>query len=186
MKQSLWSIVAAFSFALMAVFVRLGASDLGAWQLVFLRSIFGMLFIGSYVFFTHRSIRTRYFTQHMIRSFLGIVAIVMWFWALPRMNFGLCITLVYTTPLFMALNFFILAIVRKEPPPWHLIIPIVIGFVGIEVITQPTISEEEIVPALMCILSAAIDLLVYWQMKRMGDLGEPSWRIVFYLSLIHI
>ena len=44
--------------------------------------------------------------------------------------------------------------------------------------------QRHFIPGLVCLLISAIDLLVYWQMQKMGKLGEPSWRIVFYFSLL--
>lgn len=132
---------------------------------------------------THQSLRTPVLRLHLTRSFLGCLSIVLWFYTLSRMNFGTCMTLIYTTPLFMAANFAILALRSHTRAPWGLIIPTITGFIGITIILQPSINENELIPALICLFVSFIDLIVYWQMKKMGETKEPSWRIVFYFTL---
>ena len=48
---------------------------------------------------------------------------------------------------------------------------------------QPSFHSEDLIPALVCLSVSLVDLLVYWQMKELGDLNEPSWRIVFYFTV---
>ena len=57
-KQSLWALAAAFLFSLMAAFVKLCSGQLGTFELVFYRSIFGVLSIGLFVWRQHLPIRT--------------------------------------------------------------------------------------------------------------------------------
>lgn len=48
---------------------------------------------------------------------------------------------------------------------------------------QPSFEADELVPALVCLSVSLIDLFVYRQMKELGRLREPSWRIVFYFTV---
>ena len=45
MKQSLWAIAAAACFSIMGAFVKFCTEDLGSFELVFYRSLFGAIFI---------------------------------------------------------------------------------------------------------------------------------------------
>ena len=117
------------------------------------------------------------------RSVLGTLSVALWFYTLGKLPFGTNMTLIYTTPLFMAANFWILAIIRHERAPWALILSIVAGFAGITIVLQPSFHSEDLIPALICLSVALVDLAVYWQMKELGRLGEPSWRIVFYFTV---
>ena len=103
MMQSFWAIAAAACFSIMAAFVKICAADLGSFELVFYRSVFGALFIAFFVLTRGQTLKTEHFGMHVVRSFLGVLSIVLWFYALGRMQFGACMTLIYTTPLFMAL-----------------------------------------------------------------------------------
>lgn len=182
-RQSLWALAAAGLFSLMAAFVKLCSDQLGPLELVFYRSLFGVISIALFVHKSKLSVKTPYLWGHIKRSVLGTLSVALWFYAIGQMTFGTCMTLIYTTPLFMAANFTILAFMRREPAPWMLILSILVGFTGVTVVLQPSFHAGELVPALVCLFVSFIDLLVYWQMKELGNLKEPSWRIVFYFTI---
>lgn len=184
--QSFWALGAAASFSVMAACIKLSAVDLSTFELVFYRSVFSALSIAFVVASRGGTLKTRYFEHHILRSVLGVLSVALWFWALGRMQFASCMTLTYTTPLFMAATFTVAALLKGRRAPWMMTASILVGFVGIVAILRPSISGDELVPALMCLSVAAIDLVTYWQMKRMGRLNEPSWRIVFYFSVLGI
>lgn len=184
MKQSFWAIAAAACFSIMGAFVKFCTEDMGVFELVFYRSLFGAVFIAFVVSSRGGSLKTPYFRHHIVRSVLGVTSVALWFYALSQMQFGTCMTLIYTTPLFMALNFILLAKCRGERAPWAVVLAIVTGFVGICLVMKPGLGTDEFVPALICLAVALIDLAAYWQMKQMGRLNEPSYRIVFYFSVL--
>ena len=86
----------------------------------------------------------------------------------------------------MALNFIILAKVRGTRAPWLMTASILVGFAGITAMLKPNFNSDEFIPALVCLSVSVIDLASYWQMKQMGRVKEPSWRIVFYFSVLGI
>ncbi len=182
-KQSLWALAAAFLFSLMAAFVKLCSAELGSLELVFYRSLFGVITIGFFVWKNGLSLKTPHLSGHLKRSVLGTLSIALWFYTLGLLPFGTNMTLIYTTPLFMAANFWILAVIRRERAPWALIGSIIVGFAGITIVLQPSFESDELIPALLCLSVSLVDLAVYWQMKELGRLQEPSWRIVFYFTL---
>lgn len=183
MQQSLWALAAAASFSIMAAFVKLCSGQFGSFELVFYRSLLGVTLISLFILRTHKTVITGLWKLHLSRSVLGFLSIILWFYTLPRMDFGTCMTLIYTTPLFMAANFVVLALKRHEKPHWGLIVPTLTGFLGVCIILQPSIKSDQLIPALICLFVSFIDLIIYWQMKQMGDTKEPSWRIVFYFTL---
>ena len=186
MIQSFWALAASACFSIMAAFVKICAADLGSFERVFYRSVFGALFIATIVTSRGGSLKTQYFGMHIVRSVLGVLSIVLWFYALGKMQFGTCMTLIYTTPLFMALNFIILAKERGSRAPWLMTASILVGFAGITAMLKPNFNSDEFIPALVCLSVSVIDLASYWQMKQMGRVKEPSWRIVFYFSVLGI
>ena len=184
MKQSLWAIAAAACFSIMGAFVKFCTEDLGSFELVFYRSLFGAIFIAFVVAGSGGTLKTEHFRHHIVRSLLGVTSVALWFYALSQMHFGTCMTLIYTTPLFMALNFIILAKCKGESAPWAVVLAIVTGFIGICLVMKPGLGTDEFIPALICLGVALIDLAAYWQMKQMGRLNEPSYRIVFYFCVL--
>lgn len=186
MMQSLWALAAAALFSVMGACVKFCTDGMGSFELVFYRSIFGVIFIAFFVLSKGQTLKTQYFGHHMIRSFLGVASVALWFYALSKMQFGTCMTLIYTTPLFMALNFIVLAKIRGDKAPWLMSFAILAGFAGIVAMLKPGVDNNALIPALICLAVAVIDLVTYWQMKRMGELNEPSWRIVFYFCVLGI
>lgn len=184
MKQSFWAIAAAACFSIMGAFVKFCTENMGAFELVFYRSLFGTIFIAFVVASSGGTLKTQYFRHHIVRSVLGVTSVALWFYALSQMHFGTCMTLIYTTPLFMALNFIILSKCKGEHAPWAVVLAIVTGFIGICLVMKPGLESNEFIPALICLAVALIDLAAYWQMKQMGRLNEPSYRIVFYFSVL--
>lgn len=120
---------------------------------------------------------------HLRRDVLGFASVAIWFFTLGLLPLGTNITLTYSTPLFLALNFILLALWKKEQPEWPLIGSILLGFVGIVVVMRPSFLSGDALPALLCLFVAFIDLFGYWQIRFLGRVHEPSWRIVFYYSL---
>ena len=129
------------------------------------------------------ALRTEHLGGHIKRAVLGTISVGLWFFTIGQMPLGTNMTLIYTTPLFMAANFIILSFIRKESAPWGVILAILFGFAGVSTVLQPTFDEGYLIPALICLFVAFIDLIVYWQIKELGNLKEPSWRIVFYFSM---
>ena len=183
LRHSLWSVAAALFFSLMAAFVKLSTGELGTLEMVFYRSLIGVVTIWLFVRRNHLSLRTPHVMGHIRRSVLGTVSIALWFYTLGELPFGTNMTLIYTTSLFMAANFIALAVMRHERAPWGLVLSILVGFSGIAIVLQPSFSSGELVPALICLFVSFLDLIIYWEMKQLGRLEEPSWRIVFYFTL---
>ncbi len=183
LKQSLWSLAAAALFSLMAAFVKLCSGHFSSMELVFYRSLFGVVSIAFFVANHHYTLKTEHFWGHIKRSVLGTLSVFVWFMTLGLLPLSTNITLTYTTPLFMAANFILLAFLRHRKAPWMLCLAIVAGFTGVVIALQPSFGSEMLIPSLMCLFVSFIDLIVYWQIKELGDFKEPSWRIVFYFTL---
>ena len=105
MKQSLWALAAAALFSVMAAFVKLCSDVHGPIEMVFYRSLFGVLVISLFVFRNRATLtlKTPHIAGHIKRSVLGTLSIMLWFFTLGKMHFGTNMTLIYTTPLFLSL-----------------------------------------------------------------------------------
>src|SRR6202008_3919508 len=72
----------------------------------------------------------------------------------------------------------------REKFPRVLIVAIVLGFSGTALIFRPSFSDGQHIPALLAVSSGFFAAWAYLNVRKMGRLGEPDWRIVFYFSLI--
>lgn len=76
------------------------------------------------------------------------------------------------------------ALIRREKAPWLLALAIAVGFAGVCLVLQPSVSGDEIWWALLGLAAAAMGPIIFFQIKELGKLGEPPLRIVFYFSLV--
>ena len=182
--RSFWMLGASFFFALMAAFVKMGASHFSFFELVGYRSLFGVILIGGWIFATHRTIRTPYIFGHFKRSFIGTFSMTIWFYSMGFLPLATGLTLNYTNPIFMALFVFVMVLRRHAKIPWGLIIATIAGFAGVVLMLHPTVETGQIKPALIGLCSGFLAAFVGLQIRELAKLHEPTWRIVFYFSLL--
>ena len=123
--KSGWMVVAGFLFALMGVFVKLGAKHFSSAELVFYRSLIGLVVIYAIVRQQGLSLSTPHRRMHIWRGLSGFFALMMFFYAIGALPLASAITLNYTSPLFLAL---LLTVVLKQKPQWWLIGALIVGF----------------------------------------------------------
>jgi drug/metabolite transporter (DMT)-like permease len=178
---SLWMLVAAFFFAIMGVLVKIASIKFSSAELVFYRSLFGLVFIFSYVKIKKLSLKTPYLSKQMSRSIIGFISMVMFFYAIGQLPLATSITLNYTSPLAMAT---ILTFALKEKPRKILIFALMTGFLGVMLLLKPSIHHGELLAGGVGLLSGLLAGLVYVHVTQLGRAGEPDWRTVFYFSLV--
>lgn len=174
-------LVAAFFFAVMGVLVKIASHKFSSAELVFYRSLVGLIFIGSYVSTNRLSLRTKLIKMQMSRSIIGFISMVMFFYAISVLPLATAITLNYTSPLAMAA---ILTIALHERPKKILIIAIITGFLGVTLLLKPSIHYGELIAGGLGLLSGLLAGWVYVHVAQLGRAGEPDWRTVFYFSLV--
>ena len=95
-------LVAALGFAIMGALVKVGSQKFSAAELVFYRSLFGLLSIWLFIFFQKLPLATPHLGKHMSRSLVGFASLVLFFYAIAHLPLATAITLNYTSPLFLA------------------------------------------------------------------------------------
>ena len=173
--------VAGLMFALMGVFVKLGARHFSAAELVFYRSLIGLAAVYGSVHWQHLTLATPHWRMHLARGLSGFFALMLFFYALTTLPLATAITLNYTSPLFLAL---LLILTLRERPAWWLIASLVLGFVGVVLLLDPRFEGTAFLPRLVGLASGFFAGLAYFNVRRLGTLGEPEWRVVFYFTLV--
>lgn len=184
MKSS-WMLVAAALFALMGVLVKHASAHFSSGELVFYRSAFGLLAIGGVIVVRHRCLlaplATPHFKAHFWRGLSGFAALVLFFYAIARLPLATAVTLNYTAPLFLAA---LSAWWLKEKHGRGLVAAVLLGFVGIVMLLRPQLADQAWLPALAGLVSGMLAAVAYVNVKQLGKLGEPEWRVVFYFTLL--
>ncbi|MEP7206550.1 MAG: DMT family transporter [Casimicrobiaceae bacterium] len=179
--QSLWMLVAGACFAVMGVFVKLGAAYFTVAELVFYRSLVTFLVAYALLARSGQTVRTRRFGSHVHRGVSGFVSLFMFFYALTALPVATAITLNYTSPVFLAM---LLAWIARERPGSRLTATILLGFVGVLLLLRPTLQGDQAWAGFIGLLSGAISAVAYWNVRALVQADEPVSRVVFYFGLI--
>jgi drug/metabolite transporter (DMT)-like permease len=183
---SLWMLVAGAGFALMSVFVKLGAPYFSSSELVFWRSSLGLLFISG-ILFAHPGRRLRqlfeggHLAMHLRRGVVGFIALAAFFYAITRLPMSVAITLNYTSPLFLALLMPWWLHERPRPVQY---LAVALGFVGVALLLRPWQGESDLAAGLVGLFSGFMAALAYVHVRHLGQLHEPEWRTVFWFAAV--
>ena len=174
-------VLAGFLFGWMGVFVKLGAQHFSDIELVFYRSLVGLLLIYAFIRRQGGSVATRHLNGHLWRSVSGTIAMLLFFYCLTVLPLATAVTLNYTSPLFLTLLTMAVFRDRLHPP---LAFAVVLGFAGVVLLLRPTLEREQVIPGLLGLGSGFLAGIAMLNVRQLGVLGEPEWRIVFYFGLV--
>jgi drug/metabolite transporter (DMT)-like permease len=178
-------VVAGALFGVMGALVKLASEHFSSPELVFYRSAFGLIAIWIVVALRTRhpfaALATPHPVAHLWRGLSGFVALVLFFFAIGRLPLATAVTLNYTAPLFLA---GLSAWWLKERHGRGLLFAVLIGFLGVLALLQPGQHDYAAAPALLGLLSGFLAAIAYVNVKQLGSLDEPEWRVVFYFTLI--
>jgi drug/metabolite transporter (DMT)-like permease len=178
---SLWMLVAALCFAVMGALVKVGSVKFSSAELVFYRSLFGLIIIFTTIRFKNLPIQTPHINKQIARALLGFFALLMFFYAIAQLPLATAITLNYTSPLFLAA---FMPFMLHEQPKKILYLALAISFFGVVLLLKPSFASKDLLAGLMGLCSGIGAGLAYLHVKQLGNLHEPDWRTVFYFTLI--
>jgi drug/metabolite transporter (DMT)-like permease len=184
MSAPLLMICASFLFATMGVCVKLASDTYGPGEIVMYRGLVGMIGIALLARARGVSLKTRVPMMHAWRSIVGVTALTLWFYAIGHMPLATAVTLNYMSSVWMALFLIGGAVVvgaqRVDP---RLVATVLVGFVGVAMVLQPSVDRDQLVPGLVGLASGMLSALAYLQVTTLGRVGEPELRVVFYFSI---
>ena len=174
-------IVAGFGFAAMGVFVKMGAAHFDAAELAFYRNFVGLVAIGIVVLVRRGSVKTQHPAAHFTRGLMGSISLIGYFYGMTQLSLATAQTLNYTSPIFLAIA--VVLMLGEKFSGW-LIAAIAVGFLGVGLLLQPTMSSGKEAPALIGLFSGVFAAWAYLSVRTLGKLGEPDWRVVFWFTVI--
>ncbi len=178
---SLWMLVAALGFAIMGTLVKVGAQKYSSGELVFYRSLFGLITIWFYIHAKKLPLATPVMFKQMSRAVVGFSSLVLFFYAIAHLPLATAITLNYTSPLFLAV---LSPLFLHEKPRKTLFVGLVIGFIGVSLLLKPTLTSADWLAGSLGLLSGIGAAFAYMHVKQLGKVNEPDWRTVFYFTLV--
>ena len=181
--QSLWMLFASFMFSLMGVCVKLASATSSTSEIVMCRGATGMLMMFALASLRGLSLRTNFPWHHAWRGFVGVTALWLWFFSFPRLPLATAMTLNYMAPIWIAAIVFALGWWHKQRRfEWGLAAAILTSFIGVALLLKPTIHAEQWLGGLVALTSGIVSAFAYLQVRKLGQLGEPEYRVVFYFS----
>jgi S-adenosylmethionine uptake transporter len=176
---------ASFLFALMGVCVKLAAEQYSAEELVFYRSLVGLLVMAAVMRWQGVAWRTQVPAMHFWRSASGTTALCMWFYAIAGLPLATAMTLNYMSSVWIALFIIGGAVLvgGQRGPDGRLIAAVLAGFVGVALVLRPTIDRDQLWHGVVGLGSGMLAAVAYLQVTALGRVGEPGSRVVLYFSI---
>ena len=181
--QSLWMLLASFIFAIMGVCVKLASASCSTSEIVMVRGLIGMTLLATLMHLKGQTLRTALPWHHAWRGLVGTTALWLWFFSIGRLPLATAMTLNYMAPIWIATIGFTVGWWQGQRRfAWGLAMAIMTSFVGVALLLKPTIHAEQWLGGVVGLISGVLSALAYIQVKKLGQLGEPEYRVVFYFS----
>lgn len=183
-------VLGAFLFASMGVCVKYASDGFTAAEMVFYRGIIGMVILALLARYQQISLKTKHPGMHAWRSFVGVLSLGAWFYALGKLPLATAMTLNYMSSVWIGVFVVASALLywrpsaNEERPPLHmgLLLTVLLGFVGVTMMLQPNFQSDQSMPAVVGLLSGMFAALAYMQVVVLARIGEPETRVVFYFA----
>jgi S-adenosylmethionine uptake transporter len=175
---------ASFLFATMGVCVKFASAHYHPGEIVFYRGLVGALILGGLTRVSRGTLRTPVPMMHVWRSAVGVVSLMLWFYAIGGLPLATAMTLNYMSSVWMALFLIGGAVMLgSSRVDGRLVAAVLVGFAGVALVLRPTIDDRQLWYGLAGLLSGMLAALAYLQVTTLGRAGEPEYRIVFYFSV---
>ena len=167
------------AFSIMDLLVK-WSQEYPTGEVLFFRGFFGLLL--TYFLIPKDKLKSFYKTdrklEHFFRCFAGIMALIAIVVALRELPLAIVVSLSYAAPLFITVLSIFLLSEKVGIFRW---IAVLIGFVGVLVISEPGFNEVNylyILPIIFCIGMAFVTITI-----RKLSTSEPVWLISIFFTL---
>ena len=148
-------------------------------QVIFFRGFFGVLLY--FLIMPRDRIKNFYYTKrpglHFLRCFFGLIALLAIFTALRNLPLATVVSISFAAPIFTTiLSIFLLS----EKVGFFRWLAVIVGFVGIIIITEPGFTSLNIYfiyPVIFCLGMSYVAITI-----RQLSTSEPVWLISLYFS----
>ena len=175
----LYMFISVCAFSLMDIIVKWSeAYPLG--QVLFFRGFFGVILY--FIIMPKENIKNFYYTKrpglHFLRCLSGLIALIAIFIALRNLPLATVVSISFAAPIFTTIFSIFLLSEKVGVFRW---LAVIIGFVGILIITEPGFSSFNIYfiyPIIFCLGLSYVAIAI-----RQLSTTEPVWLISLYFSI---
>ncbi len=178
----------ALFFSLMTVFVKLAGRTIPTMEIVFARSVF--MVGATYLLLRRAGVSPLGNNRGLLlaRGVIGVTALSLFYWAIPRIPLGDATALFYITPIWTAVA---AAFILRERTAGRVIAGMVVSLVGVALIAKPSLLFGDGLVGLDPLAVAATVAasicsgLVYTIVRKLRETDAPNV-IIFYLSVVGV
>src|SRR5450830_1324982 len=163
---STWMLAAAFLFSVMGACVKLASARYSIAEIVMYRGLIGVLMLAALVRWQGNSLRTAHIRDHLWRGFVGVLSLWLWFYGISKLPLATAVTLNYMSPILVA--------------------AFLCSFIGVTLVLQPAFEAKQWLGALTTLGSGLFSAAAYLQVRKLSQMGEPEYRVVFYFSCMNL
>ena len=183
LKAAVWMIGTMVSFSLMAISGRELAPELNTFEIMFFRSLIGLLLVVSIgaLSGTLHQIKTDRLGLHMLRNTAHFTGQNLWFLAVAFIPFSQVFALEFSTPLWVAL---LAPVFLGEALTRRRLLSVGIGFSGVLIVARPDFSQLN--PAILAAMACAICFACSLMTTKKLTIDQSTTCILFWLTLMQL
>lgn len=179
---ALWMSGTLVSFMAMAIGGRELSAQLSTFQILFFRSIIGLLIVGFLLWRGNwRQILTRHLRIHILRNISHFGGQFGWFYGIAFIPLAVVFALEFTVPVWTAV---LATLLLREQITGTRVAAIVFGVVGVILILRPGLAV--ISPASLAVLGSAFCYALSHTLTRRLALVDTPLTILFYMTVIQL
>ena len=170
------------SFMAMAIGGRELSAQLSTFQILFFRSIIGLLIVGFLLWRGNwRQILTKHFRIHFLRNISHFGGQFGWFYGIAFIPLAVVFALEFTVPIWTAV---LATILLREQITGARVTAIIFGVAGVILILRPGLAV--ISPASLAVLGSAFCYALSHTLTRRLALVDTPLTILFYMTVIQL
>ena len=182
-KATIWMTGALISFCLLAIGARELSGTMDTLQMLFYRSLTGLLVISGIIIYTSNTdlFKTQHISLHALRNIFHFGGQYGWFVGIGLLPLAEVFALEFTVPFWTAL---ISSLFLKEKFTPVKFIAIVLGMLGVAIIVKPGIAIAD--SATLIVLAAAICYAISHTSTKLLTVTESPLTILFFMCLLQL
>tara|TARA_E500000178_G_C16950373_1_gene720937 strand:+ start:384 stop:1271 length:888 start_codon:yes stop_codon:yes gene_type:complete len=179
-KSAIWMLIASANFVILNTLVKYLSTDYHLFQIIFFRSLFAVIFLIPFVYKDGiKSLRTHSIKLQLIRSFIAIGGMYLWFYSIANIPLAKATAINFTSPVFGAL---FAIYILKEKVKKRRVIAIIFSFIGAMIIIRPGLINFDINMITVLIASILMGLAAIF-IKKLSMIDHPN-SVVLYMPLL--
>ena len=183
LNAAFWMIGAMISFSLMAISGRELAPELNTFDIMFFRSLIGLVIVITIGALTDTlcQIKTDRLGLHVLRNTAHFTGQNLWFLAVAFIPFSQLFALEFSTPVWVAL---LAPLFLGEALTRRRLLSVVIGFSGVLIVARPDLNDLN--PAILAAMTCAICFACSLMATKKLTIDQSITCILFWLTLMQL